>query len=127
MRTLCALVCVLAAIPFGSSAQETPYRLIDAPPGEPLVRDMVFHIPEHDPLSEQVAFRVRRAFFDTADVPFFYSREGRVVRRSDARAGVLDWITEESLVLVCDVPMGDGEALNLNDPVNRRANCHTEQ
>ena len=123
MRIIAALVCALVAVPFGTSAQEVPYRLIDAPVGEPLVRPMVFTIPEHDPLLEQIAFAAHAMFFEEADVPFFLNRVGRIVPRSDPRTAVADWLAEEYIVLVCDVPMGDGESLDLNSSESREEHC----
>jgi hypothetical protein len=84
---------------------------------------MTFIIPEHNPLEEQVAFPLHAAFFEEADVPFFIERTGRIVPRADPRPAIEDWLGERYVVLICDVPMGDGEILNLNDPQSRKEHC----
>lgn len=127
MRMLLAAIAVLAAVFSPGSAQELPYRLIDAPKDEPLIRDMDFVIPYHDPVTEQVAFRVSSRFFDSADIPFFVGREGVVVSRENPRAQVAGWLTDGDIALICDVPMGDGESLNLNDPSSRNEYCRAER
>ncbi|HYE22851.1 MAG TPA: hypothetical protein VEA92_00120 [Candidatus Paceibacterota bacterium] len=127
MRTLLASMCAFAAVFSAGSTQELPYRLIDAPKDEPLVRDMVFVIPHHDPVTEQVAFRVSSKFFDASDIPFFIGREGRVVSRESARSLVEDWLVVGDIALICDVPMGDGESLNLSDSSSRNEHCHAER
>gem|GEM_PF-3148616 len=124
---LFAATIALAAIVFPGSTQELPYRLIDAPKDQPLIRDMDFVVPYHDPVTEQVAFRVSSRFFDSADIPFFVGREGMVVNRENPRAQVLEWLADGDIALICDVPMGDGESLDLNDPSSRNEHCRAER
>lgn len=92
------------------------------PPGKPLVWDPEFVVPDHNPETEMVAFRILPLEADTADVPFFIDREGIVVPKLDA--GVYSAVLSENgqfVVLLCSFP--DSGSFNIALPRVRSEYC----
>ena len=117
-------ICVLVALPFGSAhAQLIPYYTVVGEIEDTPVLASPVAVPDFNPQEEQVLFSALRLYADTADVPFFIDRTGTAVPRAQVDAYLAEHAKEDEVYFVCDVPMGDGETLDMNDPVSRRDNC----
>ncbi len=101
MRVLMTLIFSFVLLT-GANARAQDALTINTPPGKPLVWDPEFVVPDHNPETEMVAFRLHPFQADTADVPFFVDREGIVIPKD----GVEDYVAVLSedaqfIVLVC--------------------------
>jgi len=104
MRALAMLVFSFALL-WGVDVEAQEALTMATPPGKPLVWDPEFVVPEHDPETHVVAFRLHSFEVDSADVPFFVDREGIIVPKAgvEAAAAVL---TEDGrfVLLLCSFP-----------------------
>ncbi len=104
MRVLATLIFSFVLLVVANArAQEA--LTINTPPGKPLVWDPEFVIPEHNPETEIVAFRLHPFEADTADLPYFIDRTGVVVSKNALETEVLLLLEgTKFVVLVCSFP-----------------------
>jgi hypothetical protein len=95
---------------------------IHTPPGKPLVWDPEFVVPDHNPETDVVAFRVHPFEADTADVPFFVDRMGIVIPKVEVETEVLVLLEgTKFVVLLCSFP--EQGSFNLALPGVRSEYC----
>ncbi len=101
MRVLATLIFSFVLLA-GANARAQDALTVTTPPGNSLVWDPEFTVPDHNAETEMVAFRLLPFEIDSADLPFFIDREGIVIPKD----GVEEYVAVLSkdtqfVVLVC--------------------------
>lgn len=104
MRVFTTLIFSFALL-MGADTEAQEALTVATPPGKPLVWDPEFLVPDHNPETEMIAFRLLPFEADTADLPFFVDREGIVVPNDGAEATTAV-LSENArfVVLLCSFP-----------------------
>lgn len=88
MRALAMLVLPFVLLT-STNALAQDALTIATPPGKSLVWDPEFTVPDHNPETEVVAFRLHPFEADTADMPYFIDRVGTVIPKVTVDTEVL--------------------------------------
>lgn len=104
---MCAFATLVAVLALLASADLRAQEALTSatPTGKPLVWDPEFTIPDHDPETQTVAFRLLPSFAESGDLPFFRDREGIVIPKAGADVAV-EVLSEDAefVLLVCSFP-----------------------
>lgn len=121
MRALAALIFSFVLL-VGANAWAQYALTITTPPGKPLVWDPEFSVPDHNPETDMIAFRLHPFEVETADLPFFVDREGIIVPKDDVDAFVAV-LSEDAqfVVLMCSFP--ESGSFNVALPEVRSEYC----
>lgn len=101
---LCMLLLGMAVLLWGTGARAQEALTITTPPGKPVVWDPTPVIPEHNPATEVVAFRIHERGSE-GDIPFFIDLTGMVIPKEGLDEAVERVRgSDPFIVLVCSFP-----------------------
>ncbi len=107
MKALAAFL-FSAALLCGTEAMAQSLPLLEREEVVPLVRDPEILIPNFNPETEVVLFRVFDFNLDAADIPFLVDRLGIVVSRLRVEEMVEVFLAEDRIaVFICSFPAGE--------------------